>query len=1071
MLSTKSKSRGFTLIAAMLLLALMSAAAIGLFMMVNTEVAAGGHDVQNMLAYRQAEGGIEKMTSDLANLFQNIQNPSPATITGLSSKNPDPNTFVDYTFTPNVDAKGNPITNWTLVPSGTFQGLYAQTLDVQLLATAQTPTLDQVSMTRTVQLAMIPVFQFGAFSEPDLAFTNNPNYDFVGRVHTNGDLYMSVAAGNTLTFHDQLEAYGNVIREVWPNGIKSASAGNTGNVKIPTASGGCDGAQPACLTMNAGWGSEVSFPNPVQNTSPYFTTTSKTTYNGWIADGDNGNSTYGTGVRNLNLPFISGTDITNGNSTALQHQILDLPLAGEDPTTALGQSRLYNQAQIRVLLADDPSEFQSNPTNSDGQSIRLANVGPYQYGVPVSVPNMPALAAGHSYTEYFATASTGIPDPTTCSGGTCDNLKSSNWLPADWQYLPAYPPSVNQLTLTPNSGSVAAGSINAPVNNIGAGYTPTTQSANITSVTPPPCSTSTGLCTYPYYTPPDFPSYYYPTNPPSPEPNSTWNLLDGYLRVEALENGNWVGVTQEWLKLGFGRGALPPTTTGTNSINPNAILILQEAADRSGNGGAADYLGTNPSPYCTKSGSPAKYTCTKSGIPPEVAYDQITNCSATNVNCPYFGDNFYATQTSGNLKPGTPSITMFNWYPINFYDSREGEPWDVQVTPSTSCSANGVMNAVELDVGNLQQWLAGNIGTTGTQVSSAQTNGYILYFSDRRGMLKNAGGVKTGEYGFEDTINLANNGVPDGKFEPTPTGKTFSPEDVDEDNVLETYGATNVGLGFGVTGGKTINSQVNASATKLNPYIRFSCVAMARQNWVSGARHVLRLVDGKLGQVPTPGFTVGSENPVYIWGDYNSNDADSEWNTPPVDNNHSNAAVIGDTVTLLSDNWADWGQDAAGNPIGSFSKPQSSVWYSTANKAATAPTFGETAATTAYRVAIAAGKTVNFQNTGSNPNANFGIDGGVGNFLRLLEDWCSNSSGCKTQQTLHYAGSLVTLYYSEYATGTFKCCSTVYNPPVRDFNFDQDFAVPAGLPPGTPMFRDVDNLSYRQLFTQRTNSD
>jgi hypothetical protein len=32
-----------------------------------------------------------------------------------------------------------------------------------------------------------------------------------------------------------------------------------------------------------------------------------------------------------------------------------------------------------------------------------------------------------------------------------------------------------------------------------------------------------------------------------------------------------------------------------------------------------------------------------------------------------------------------------------------------------------------------------------------------------------------------------------------------------------------------------------------------------------------------------------------------------------------------------------------------------------------------------------------------------------------------------------------------------------------------DFANPAGLPPGTPLFRDVNSLGYRQLFTARAN--
>jgi hypothetical protein len=33
----------------------------------------------------------------------------------------------------------------------------------------------------------------------------------------------------------------------------------------------------------------------------------------------------------------------------------------------------------------------------------------------------------------------------------------------------------------------------------------------------------------------------------------------------------------------------------------------------------------------------------------------------------------------------------------------------------------------------------------------------------------------------------------------------------------------------------------------------------------------------------------------------------------------------------------------------------------------------------------------------------------------------------------------------------------------RTFVFDNDFLLPALLPPGTPMFRDVNTLTFRQL--------
>jgi hypothetical protein len=41
----------------------------------------------------------------------------------------------------------------------------------------------------------------------------------------------------------------------------------------------------------------------------------------------------------------------------------------------------------------------------------------------------------------------------------------------------------------------------------------------------------------------------------------------------------------------------------------------------------------------------------------------------------------------------------------------------------------------------------------------------------------------------------------------------------------------------------------------------------------------------------------------------------------------------------------------------------------------------------------------------------------------------------------------------------------VYSPPTRSYSFDSLFLNPADLPPGTPRFTDIVNLSYRQDFT------
>jgi Tfp pilus assembly protein PilX len=1062
--STKRGSRGFTLIASMMLLVIMTGIAIALMMMVNTEGKVGGQDTQNSLAFHAAEGGIEHMTSDLANMFQNIESPTVNDIEGLSAQAPPSTAFMSYpvyTLTPATNP-GPPVTlatSWGQIASGTYQGLYAQLLPVNLQVTATTSLAglgtvgDEVNMSRTIEVALIPVFQFGVFSDSDLGFFSSPNLNFAGRVHTNGDLYLGVANCCTLTFHDKLTAWGNVVRQVLPNGLPAAGFNDSGTVLIPQTGGGCDlPAQPACRAMAATEGSVTGAGGnpPVSGPTvgpPSWQTISLNSafYNGYIKDGDYGNTVLGTGATNLTLPFVNGT--TGGTTGPQSFEIIRRPPPGESPTGALGASRLYNEAEIRVLLSDTPADLPGGV--GDPNNIRLTNpnVGgaPYQFGVPASTPALPPLASGGTYNTYFAQGTTAYPDTSQWTNVVAPVANPT--LPPDWPYVPVQPIAAD-ITFTNDQGPPAA-PLTTPVaqtNNNGlTAIPPGVPLTPCTNTNPPVCPAAPPPATW--WLPP-YPFYTLPSALPAGSFN-TWNLIDGYLRVEYRDvNGAYHPITAEWLSLGFARGPLPPTVAGSNPVNPNAILIFQEPADRNASGGAPDQKGLlQVSAGCTKSGG--VWSCVKAR-PPEVTVDTATIS-------PWYGDSKAATQ----------SISMYNWYPINFYDAREGESRDT-VQGNNSCTPNGIMNAVELDVGNLKRWLAGQTGVSGPLVDYIFQNGYVLYFSDRRGMLPSTWGTqvsppntKTGDSGLEDDVNSANAaGNPDGALDPIPVGKAFSPEDTNLNGKLDNFGAGNLGLGmgYGTLAAYNINNSVNRqviNAPSPDPYLtgkRIPSCAIGQKNWVSGARHVLKLVDGTLGNLPLRpdngkgGFTVGSENPVYILGDYNSNAGDSVWLTPPGADlpGHSAAGIVADAVTMLSNNWSD---------------------LNSLVTQATQPAPNRTAVNTYYRVAIAGGKNVNFPFPAWENGADygFGTDGGVHNFLRFLEDWQS------TGQTLNYYGSLVSLYYSNYNTGTFKCCSySVYQPPTRNYIFDADFTVPQNLPPGTPMFRDIDNLSYRQSFTPHT---
>ncbi|MGE5082902.1 MAG: PilX N-terminal domain-containing pilus assembly protein [Acidobacteriota bacterium] len=885
MRQAKNNGQGFTLIAALIILVLLSGVAAGLMFMVSNEARMGGNDLENNLAYYGAESGMEKLTADLSQLYTQSQSPSNAQIQNLINFPPDAAMVSGMTYNEKItypfDANGNPASSWNTISSGSNQGLGAQIIPMSMQVIATRPSGASVNITRKVEVALIPVFQFGVFCGYDCSYFPGPNFGFGGRVHTNGNLFL--AAGGDLVFNDKIAAFKHVVLDRLENGWLTTS-GYGGSVYVPKASGGCalvfPPPGPNCQTLNAAEASWTGgFPNISGLENQYFATNTAS-LNGFLVN-------YTNGATNMQLPFVQNSCTSNPPPCTDPIAIVRKP-QGESATSSLGSSRLYNKAQIRVLLADTVADLHPGALDADDVQF-VPGTG---YPIPAVAGLRTTAGAAISGTEFYGLAKL-VP-------------VTNNWVaPLGYAGWTSYP-LLGELTTPgiPNNGQGA------------------------------------------------------------------------WLRVEYMDAaGGWHGITRDWLGWSFSRQYnVAPNGPGSDPYNPNAIIMLQQM---------------NPG----------------------------------------------ATSAIGNQNA---------FYPINFYDAREGEMRDA----ANGCAVNGIMNAVEINVGNLARWLSGQAPYTqandaGLQVNYTNQNGYVLYFSDHRGMLRdpnpsNGGntpaGVISGEAGLEDVVNSGQNLAstsPDGVAEAT-TYYTYSPEDADQNGRLDNWGAANIGSGFGVN-----------TAAPLNPYRTTACGTIGLSNAVSGARHVLKLVGGGMnaGVSYLPrrpdngqgGFTVASENPVYVQGNYNSGPSDPMWgggsNTTP----HAAAAIIADTVTVLSNNWSD------------------------ANSLTNATNLGGRPANTSYyRMAVAAGKNVPFPQPGWAAK-DFGTDGGLHNFLRYLENWGG--------QQLFYNGSLVSMYYSEYNTGTFKCCTVVYSPPTRNYSFDTLFLNPANLPPGTPTFQDVVNLSYHQNFT------
>lgn len=913
----KNTSRGFTLIAALLIMVLLSGVAAGLLYMVTNESKMGGNDLESNLAYYGAESGMEKLTTDLSSLYSTYMSPNNGQIQALISNPPTSSMVPNMTYTETISyplvaagctsastsacvcpststASCIPASSWNTVSQGSNQGLYAEIIPMTLQVVATRPSNALVNMTRGVEVALIPVFQFGVFCGYDCSYFAGPNFAFGGRVHTNSNLFL--ASGADLVFTDKVAAYKQIVMDRLENGFTGMTSNYAGTVYLPTASGGCTlafppsypptgsncKALPAAGTVpgDASWSG--GYPGIGGSANTNFTSISEGTLNGFLT-----NSL--TGATNMQLPFVQNSCVSNAPPCTDPIAIIRKPQPGESPTSTLGSERLYNKAEIRILLADTQADLH---------------------------PERGAIGDGQDFQFYSTTTS---PVQTYVTLNSTAGAKNT-------------------------SGSAVSGNEYFGVATVGGFW----------------------LAPYGYSTWTQYPLLGELTTSSLPA-----NGQGAWIRVEYLNNsGTWVGITKDWLGYGFSRAynVVPTAPTG-DTINPNAIIILQQL-----------------SPTAT-----------------------------------------------------TPVAASGNFYPINFYDTREGEMRD----DTNGCAVNGIMNAVELNVGNLANWLKATgaySGDSGASVNSSFENGYVLYFSDHRGMLpdphpSNGGqtpaGVISGESGLEDVVNSTQpltSTTPDGALEAA-SYYTYSPEDVDQNGYLDNWGGVNIGYGF----------DVNTNTSPPNPYLTTTCNTTGLANAVTGARHVLKLVAGGMSgagssYLPTPGFTIASENPVYVQGNYNTSVSDTFWTTGSNTAPHSNASIIADSVTLLSNNW---------NDLNSLNNPTN--------------LGGRTPTNTYYRMAIAAGKNIPFpQPSFSGVAKDFGTDGGLHNFLRLLEDWGA---------TLSYNGSLVSMYYSEYNTGTFKCCTVVYSAPTRNFYFDTMFLNPSTLPPATPMFQDVVDLSYHQNLT------
>ncbi len=208
---------GSALVITLLILILLMAFAAIAISRTTTEITMTGNDIAEGKTFAASEASLESMTRDFVDVFEAKLVPTDADILAIKQKNVPG--FEKFTFATEIvkTSESTP----TVLTGGSYSGLYSlrDAWEVNSYAT-DTSTDVKVQLKRRFYSDRIPIFQFGIFYEDDLELNRPPLFTFGGRVHTNGNLFVTAQknTSNGIHFDSRTTAVGEVVNDIWKPG-------------------------------------------------------------------------------------------------------------------------------------------------------------------------------------------------------------------------------------------------------------------------------------------------------------------------------------------------------------------------------------------------------------------------------------------------------------------------------------------------------------------------------------------------------------------------------------------------------------------------------------------------------------------------------------------------------------------------------------------------------------------------------------------------------------------------------------------------------------------------------------
>jgi len=226
MLFNKLKSeQGVATLVALIIMGMLLLIGLAAVNTSEDEVTIAGNELQEMRAFYAAEAGLESAAAVMNIEFDSTGKPPAVMPTGSTDINGCEVAYATY------DTANGGVAEQRQLSSGTLAGLHALVKPYTLKATAVSVVDNaKVSLAQNFESALVPIFQFAVFYGNDLEVAPGPSMNLIGRVHSNGDMY--VQANNDLQMDSYVTAAGSIY-----HGRKGAGSVGSGDVQIKDASG------------------------------------------------------------------------------------------------------------------------------------------------------------------------------------------------------------------------------------------------------------------------------------------------------------------------------------------------------------------------------------------------------------------------------------------------------------------------------------------------------------------------------------------------------------------------------------------------------------------------------------------------------------------------------------------------------------------------------------------------------------------------------------------------------------------------------------------------------------------